>query len=77
MALSFASAEDAIRFCEKNRWEYEVLQPQERKVGDHCSLHLMRFAQCMTSKYFFNFQIKSKSYGENFHWSKSTRVGTK
>ncbi|KAF7639161.1 hypothetical protein Mgra_00001394 [Meloidogyne graminicola] len=32
MQLSFASKEDAINFCEKNRWTYEIDDPQERKI---------------------------------------------
>lgn len=32
MALDFASKEDAIRFCEKNRWNYEVDEPQRRHI---------------------------------------------
>ncbi|KAL7080659.1 hypothetical protein ACQ4LE_000329 [Meloidogyne hapla] len=32
MALSFASKDDAINFCEKNRWTYEIHEPEERKI---------------------------------------------
>ncbi|KAK5965445.1 ETC complex I subunit region [Trichostrongylus colubriformis] len=32
MNLKFASKEDAIAFCEKNRWTYEVEKEHERKV---------------------------------------------
>lgn len=32
MKLDFASKEDAITFCEKNRWEYDLDEPQERKI---------------------------------------------
>uniref|UniRef100_A0A1I7ZM71 NADH dehydrogenase [ubiquinone] iron-sulfur protein 4, mitochondrial n=1 Tax=Steinernema glaseri TaxID=37863 RepID=A0A1I7ZM71_9BILA len=32
MNLDFASAEDAIAFCEKNRWAYEVEKPKERQI---------------------------------------------
>uniref|UniRef100_A0A914XH70 NADH dehydrogenase [ubiquinone] iron-sulfur protein 4, mitochondrial n=1 Tax=Plectus sambesii TaxID=2011161 RepID=A0A914XH70_9BILA len=32
MQLDFASKEDAIRFCVKNRWEYEVEEPKERQI---------------------------------------------
>uniref|UniRef100_A0A914MEZ3 NADH dehydrogenase [ubiquinone] iron-sulfur protein 4, mitochondrial n=1 Tax=Meloidogyne incognita TaxID=6306 RepID=A0A914MEZ3_MELIC len=32
MALSFASKDDAINFCEKNRWAYEIREPEERKI---------------------------------------------
>lgn len=32
MALDFASREDAIRFCQKNRWKYEIEEPKERQI---------------------------------------------
>jgi len=32
MNMDFSSCEDAIRFCEKRQWPYEVLEPQERKI---------------------------------------------
>lgn len=32
MNLDFATAEDAIAFCKKNYWTYEVEQPQVRKI---------------------------------------------
>ncbi|KAF1587697.1 UNVERIFIED_CONTAM: NADH dehydrogenase [ubiquinone] iron-sulfur protein 4, mitochondrial, partial [Eudyptes robustus] len=32
MNLDFASQEDAISFCEKNQWPYEVETPQERQI---------------------------------------------
>lgn len=32
MNLDFATAEDAIAFCQKNYWNYEVEEPQERKI---------------------------------------------
>ncbi|TKR93661.1 hypothetical protein L596_008074 [Steinernema carpocapsae] len=32
MNLDFASAEEAIAFCEKNRWQYEVEQPKQRQI---------------------------------------------
>ncbi|KAL3102133.1 hypothetical protein niasHS_003542 [Heterodera schachtii] len=32
MALSFASREDAINFCEKNRWSYIVEEPPSREI---------------------------------------------
>uniref|UniRef100_A0A0K0FY46 NADH dehydrogenase [ubiquinone] iron-sulfur protein 4, mitochondrial n=1 Tax=Strongyloides venezuelensis TaxID=75913 RepID=A0A0K0FY46_STRVS len=32
MNLDFATADDAIAFCKKNRWTYEVETPQERKI---------------------------------------------
>uniref|UniRef100_A0AC34R6V3 NADH dehydrogenase [ubiquinone] iron-sulfur protein 4, mitochondrial n=1 Tax=Panagrolaimus sp. JU765 TaxID=591449 RepID=A0AC34R6V3_9BILA len=32
MALDFATKEDAIAFCEKNHWKWEVEEPQSRKV---------------------------------------------
>ncbi|VDN01874.1 unnamed protein product [Thelazia callipaeda] len=32
MAMDFASKEDAIRFCEKNNLNYEVVQPNERII---------------------------------------------
>lgn len=32
MNLDFASEEDAVAFCVKNQWEYEVEQPQERQI---------------------------------------------
>jgi hypothetical protein len=32
MSLDFASEQDAINFCEKNNWVYEVEKPQERKI---------------------------------------------
>uniref|UniRef100_A0A0N4ZFV3 NADH dehydrogenase [ubiquinone] iron-sulfur protein 4, mitochondrial n=1 Tax=Parastrongyloides trichosuri TaxID=131310 RepID=A0A0N4ZFV3_PARTI len=32
MNLDFATKEDAIAFCEKNRWNFEVETPQERKI---------------------------------------------
>ncbi|KAK0425027.1 hypothetical protein QR680_008992 [Steinernema hermaphroditum] len=32
MNLDFASAEDAIAFCEKNHWNYEVEKPKERQI---------------------------------------------
>uniref|UniRef100_A0A914WDE8 NADH dehydrogenase [ubiquinone] iron-sulfur protein 4, mitochondrial n=1 Tax=Plectus sambesii TaxID=2011161 RepID=A0A914WDE8_9BILA len=32
LQLDFSSKEDAIRFCEKNRWEFEVEQEHVRKI---------------------------------------------
>ncbi|KAI1731644.1 ETC complex I subunit conserved region domain-containing protein [Ditylenchus destructor] len=32
MALDFASQEDAIHFCRKNRWTYELLEPNLHKI---------------------------------------------
>ncbi|GMT37535.1 hypothetical protein PFISCL1PPCAC_28833, partial [Pristionchus fissidentatus] len=32
MHMKFASKEDAISFCEKNNWGYEVEEPQERQI---------------------------------------------
>uniref|UniRef100_A0A7E4V0U1 NADH dehydrogenase [ubiquinone] iron-sulfur protein 4, mitochondrial n=1 Tax=Panagrellus redivivus TaxID=6233 RepID=A0A7E4V0U1_PANRE len=32
MNLDFASKEDAIAFAEKNRWTYDVEEPQERQI---------------------------------------------
>ncbi|XGW20338.1 hypothetical protein V3C99_003835 [Haemonchus contortus] len=32
MNLKFASKEDAIEFCEKNRWPYEIEKEHERKI---------------------------------------------
>lgn len=32
MNLDFASMEDAIAFCEKNSWQYEVEQTHERQI---------------------------------------------
>uniref|UniRef100_A0A915E6E8 NADH dehydrogenase [ubiquinone] iron-sulfur protein 4, mitochondrial n=1 Tax=Ditylenchus dipsaci TaxID=166011 RepID=A0A915E6E8_9BILA len=32
MALSFATKEDAMIFCKKNRWTYEVEEPPVRKI---------------------------------------------
>uniref|UniRef100_A0A183CKZ2 NADH dehydrogenase [ubiquinone] iron-sulfur protein 4, mitochondrial n=1 Tax=Globodera pallida TaxID=36090 RepID=A0A183CKZ2_GLOPA len=32
MALSFASREDAINFCEKNRWSFEILELPSREM---------------------------------------------
>ncbi|VDK62682.1 unnamed protein product [Gongylonema pulchrum] len=32
MALDFASKEDAIQYCEKNEFSYEVIEPNERKI---------------------------------------------
>ncbi|VDK47751.1 unnamed protein product [Anisakis simplex] len=32
MNLDFASKEDAINFCVKNRWNYEVDEPHERRI---------------------------------------------
>ncbi|VDL68409.1 unnamed protein product [Nippostrongylus brasiliensis] len=51
MNLKFASQEDAVAFCEKNKWTYEIEE------------HFR--------------QVKPKSYGENFAWSKRMRVSTK
>uniref|UniRef100_A0AC35TPP4 NADH dehydrogenase [ubiquinone] iron-sulfur protein 4, mitochondrial n=1 Tax=Rhabditophanes sp. KR3021 TaxID=114890 RepID=A0AC35TPP4_9BILA len=50
--LDFACKEDAMAFCEKNRWSYDV---EEAYVKT----------------------IKPKNYGQNFHWNKRTRIGTK
>uniref|UniRef100_A0A915HHF6 NADH dehydrogenase [ubiquinone] iron-sulfur protein 4, mitochondrial n=1 Tax=Romanomermis culicivorax TaxID=13658 RepID=A0A915HHF6_ROMCU len=52
MSLKFANKEDAIAFCERKTFDYEVEEP--------------RIAQ-----------IKPKSYGTNFSWTKKTRVTTK
>lgn len=52
MQLDFPSEQEAVAFCEKNKWPYIVEQEQVR-------------------------QIKPKTYGSNFHWSKRSRVGTK
>ncbi|WKX92848.1 hypothetical protein Q1695_010687 [Nippostrongylus brasiliensis] len=52
MNLKFASQEDAVAFCEKNKWTYEIEKEHFR-------------------------QVKPKSYGENFAWSKRMRVSTK
>uniref|UniRef100_A0A1I7T0Z6 NADH dehydrogenase [ubiquinone] iron-sulfur protein 4, mitochondrial n=1 Tax=Caenorhabditis tropicalis TaxID=1561998 RepID=A0A1I7T0Z6_9PELO len=32
MDLKFATKEDAIAFCEKNRWEFDIEEPHERKI---------------------------------------------
>jgi NADH dehydrogenase (ubiquinone) Fe-S protein 4 len=32
MQLQFASREDAINFCDKNRWTYEICEPTEREI---------------------------------------------
>uniref|UniRef100_A0A914I608 NADH dehydrogenase [ubiquinone] iron-sulfur protein 4, mitochondrial n=1 Tax=Globodera rostochiensis TaxID=31243 RepID=A0A914I608_GLORO len=32
MALSFASREDAVNFCEKNRWSFEILELPNREI---------------------------------------------
>jgi NADH dehydrogenase (ubiquinone) Fe-S protein 4 len=32
MNLDFATKEDAMRFCEKHRWEYDVEEPSERRI---------------------------------------------
>ncbi|CAD5206651.1 unnamed protein product [Bursaphelenchus okinawaensis] len=32
MNLDFACKEDAIRFCEKNQWPFEVEEPKERQI---------------------------------------------
>ena len=32
MNLDFASKEDAIAFCEKNRWQFEVEEPHDRQI---------------------------------------------
>jgi hypothetical protein len=32
MQLDFASKEDAVRFCIKNRWDYEVEEPKVRQI---------------------------------------------
>ncbi|PAV71075.1 hypothetical protein WR25_11279 [Diploscapter pachys] len=32
MALHFATREDAIAFCEKNRWQWEIEEPNERQI---------------------------------------------
>lgn len=32
MALVFASKEDAIAFCEKNKWVFEIEETQDRKI---------------------------------------------
>lgn len=32
MQLNFASMDDAVNFCEKNRWSYEICEPQEREI---------------------------------------------
>jgi len=52
MAIPFGSKEAAINYCERNGWDFEVIDPQPKKV-------------------------LQKSYGENFNWSKRTRVWTK
>ncbi|EGT48466.1 CBN-LPD-5 protein [Caenorhabditis brenneri] len=33
MDLKFATKEDAIAFCEKNRWEFDIEEPHERKIN--------------------------------------------
>ncbi|CAI5437679.1 unnamed protein product [Caenorhabditis angaria] len=32
MDLKFATKEDAIAFCEKNRWEFDIEEPHERQI---------------------------------------------
>ena len=68
--LDFASKDDAIRFCEKHRWEYEVLEPQ---------VTFLLLATFSSGKMHTPQERKvvPKSYGANFAWNKRTRLSNK
>lgn len=64
--MKFASKEDAIAFCEKNRWTYEV----------EVSINTLLYSCNALQKEHIR-QIKPKNYGQNFSWNRKSRVSTK